>query len=98
VQAYGAEGAAVSGAPSGRSAETIAVRTGQPWGLACVPWGSCDPSPADGAPRQLPGTPARKRSSSRLKYFLMMLPLTTPPGLGAAGSCGSQNTGTLETR
>jgi hypothetical protein len=41
----------------------------------------------------------RSRSSTRFRLFLMMsLPLVTPPKKQAAGSCGSQNTGTLTTR
>ena len=44
----------------------------------------------------VPPAAERSRSSTRFRRFLMMsLPLVTPPKQQAAGSCGSQNTGTL---
>jgi hypothetical protein len=62
----------------------------------CIRCGSCKPPLTDVRVRKASLVFARSRSSTRFSCFLTVsLPLTTPPKRQAAGSCGSQNTGTL---
>jgi hypothetical protein len=65
---------------------------------ACILCGTCSPPRTDVAFPTLSLAAVRSRSSTRFSLFLMLsLPLVTPPKQQAAGSCRSQNTGTLTT-
>jgi hypothetical protein len=85
--------------------ETIAVRMRYRAGRvrveapsACILCGTCSPPRTDVAFPTLSLAAVRSRSSTRFRLFLMLsLPLVTPQKQQAAGSCRSQNTGTLTT-